>query len=127
MRYVYEAAPGESNQLRIEYGDDAGGAYILFDDSYTMVPDPNLAGQDCAHGSDNSIIVCDRVANPFVDAGDETDQVQGDISALGGPEEIHGGTGNDALKGGQGDDTLDGGPGDDRVEEHSDVAPATIS
>jgi hypothetical protein len=120
-RYVYEAAPGESNRLRIEYGEDTAGAYIQFDDSYTMIPDGSLSGQDCSYGSDNSIILCDRVANPLVDTGDEVDDVQGDISAEGGPEEIHAGAGDDVLRGGDGDDTLDGGPGQDRIEEHPAV------
>jgi Ca2+-binding RTX toxin-like protein len=116
-RYIFTGAPGEANDLRINYGDDNLGPYIEFDDSYVVTDGGGGVDQLCGPGVDGTSARCDFVANPLVNLEDQDDSAQGDISSDGGPEEINGGPGNDRLKGGQGDDRLDGGPGDDELEK----------
>jgi Ca2+-binding RTX toxin-like protein len=116
-RYLFDGAPGESNDLRVFYGTDSFGPYIEFDDSNAIFDGGGL-GTMCASGGDSTVVRCDQALNPLIHLGDELDNFGGDPTA-GTPEEVYGGPGNDRLVGWGGDDLLDGGPGDDQFEKGS--------
>lgn len=124
-----EAAPGETNDLRVEGIDDL--SFRVLDSGAPLV-----AGEGCTADADGSLRCTARhpVHSLFVDAGDGDDRVASttgfdSVSLSGGPGRdelspggaarayvgLSGGGGDDTLQGGPSDDALDGGGGDDTL------------
>ena len=141
-RYIFDAAPGETNNLEVTQEISNCGALV----------DPCIAIEDeipithpsrwCAHELGNANwVVCPFVDNVTVNAGDGNDKVAifdpfsavvdgGDgndtIGGASGNDQISGGPGNDDIAGWNGNDTVSGGPGDDLLEsQYSYGAPVS--
>jgi RTX calcium-binding nonapeptide repeat (4 copies) len=120
---IYEAAPGEANDLTVT--SNAGKTYVVHDGGATVTPGAGCASLDAAtalcafppqSGFGNS-------GSVLIDTGDMDDHVHGNLTPnIDGSIQVDGGIGADtlqsggALSGGPGDDTLEGGTGDDTLE-----------
>src|SRR3954447_8080022 len=124
--YTYTAAPGEKNDLGLQFADD--GSSITFYDYGTPVTVPagctlNDEGQSptCAapksvavslgDGDDSATRSGIETIPVVVHGGDGADWLRGDDST----DTLYGDGGKDKLEGFKGDDTLDGGDGDDDI------------
>jgi Ca2+-binding RTX toxin-like protein len=119
---VYQAAPGERNDVRINGG--ARGVRIV--DSVPIVP-----GQGCTrpHPRRHNVVRCayrrGTLSRPIFRLGDRSDSAsfstKGYLGSYltGGPgnDELTGGRGNDVFAGGTGDDVMSGAGGSDVFDE----------
>ena len=128
---VYDAAPGEVNQLRIE--TSPGGSLVLLTDPGAAIS----VGEGCELDVEGRALcrVTPRVRLVQADLGDEDDRASAHTRNLRAPQvNIVGGEGNDVLRGdgptrfdlggregtdtlvgSRGPDVLGGGPGNDRL------------
>jgi hemolysin type calcium-binding protein len=122
----YVADPGETNDVRIDFGDPSG--VEIRDTGATIT-----AGGGCTSISPNRVRCIDPdnivearlgdendVLRNLLDeewavlrGGDGNDRLDGGRNFYGAPEYLFGGVGDDVLRGGDGSDVLDGGPGAD--------------
>jgi Ca2+-binding RTX toxin-like protein len=127
--YTYSAAPGEKNNLSLQFSDD--GTSVVFysygvpvtslpagctnDDSGqspTCTVAPSSVSVSLADGDDSFNRSGIDTVPVTVDGGDGADWLRGDDGA----DTLRGGPGKDKLEGFKGDDNLDGGDGDDEVD-----------
>jgi Ca2+-binding RTX toxin-like protein len=109
--WVFQAAPGERNDIRVAYTGDGG----------YLITDKAALPTGCPAVSPNTVH-CTGAAGLNVYAGDGDDIVHGAPYANGGPGDDRliggnawGGTGDDVLIGTRDEDVLNGGPGRDRI------------
>jgi Ca2+-binding RTX toxin-like protein len=107
--WEFRAAPGERNDIRVEY---RGGAYLITDKAALPTGCPAV-GPNTVRCTGGALQVY---------AGDGDDIVRGAPYANGGPGDDRliggdawGGTGDDVLVGSRDEDGLNGGPGRDRI------------
>jgi hypothetical protein len=124
--YTYTAAPGEKNDLDLQFADD--GTTVTFYDYGTPI---TALPAGCTANDDGQSPTCPAPHSVVASLGDGDDSTTRSGAAVpatidGGPGKdwMHGGDGNDTLRGGdgndklegsKGNDTLDGGAGDDDI------------
>jgi hypothetical protein len=122
----YVADPGETNVVRIDFGDPSGveirdtGATITAGGGCTSISPNRVRCIDPDTIVEVTLGDGDDVLRNLLDeewaalrGGDGNDRLDGGRNFYGAPEYLFGGAGDDVLRGGDGSDVLDGGPGAD--------------
>jgi Ca2+-binding RTX toxin-like protein len=109
--YTYTAAPGEKNDLGLQFSDDDPGTLTFYDYGTPITSAP----ANCTLNSEGQSPTCTGATSITAALGDGDDSAtRSGLTTT--PATVDGGDGADWLKGNQGDDVFYGGPGKDKLE-----------